>query len=593
MEGAGNKSGATLNRGESHLPPGDYEIAWRYLLPGAHLTRTVEDVEIFNLSRAQKTIEVDVCLPGGRLEGLWYLPLAFLSKQPIAPDLEVLDRARDQISIPTKRECMALTEAAIARISDENLVDCTKPDMTGLIWEAISYEPFESYVARSIAEDRMSPSEDLLRSILRPLEDRYILWIPIAGKAASAHKISISRRQPLERDPILPSSIRRVTEVVDTAAGLAQASFEAPTGPRYPSLFEIAERTMQAFGLAPLVHGLEVPDARRASSFHVRVRAPDGFVVRDIELDVGEDERLADSLAGLPSPEDHPDITLQGHESEVAHLHCARDKNHESLIVYTIFGIQDGLMTLWAGAVVFTAVLLWGLQRAAPYPVVGGELGSLELSGAVLLVGPALASAWAIRADTGEVLERFLIGARTVLLFSATLSVLATLSLAGIRPAGWGYSKTIELYAGLGYAAAIPISLAWIVSQRYTWFLYRHVLRTSVKSLLSVAGIAAVCVLVAFHDNPGDRSLGVFLLALGLAYAVVGSNRAGMESVRVRIYPFFALFGCVTALAIAGYYLDLYARHFDAPSVHLALLLSQVALALSAVAGACVRLWRN
>jgi hypothetical protein len=556
----------------------------------------VESIELFTLSRAHKKIDVDLHLPAmGTATRLWYLPIAFFEKDPVAPDLEVEDASGSTISVPTKRECMALTAEAIAALDRSGAIQCGGEEMEQLIWQLISSgRALESRVVRAIVESRLQPGNELLVSLLRRLEDRYLLWVPVYGKPASAHRISLSRRQPLERNPILPRAIKSESEILETAAGMAQFSFEARTGPRYPDVFAFGERVMQAFGLVPLVHEQEVPDARRAASFHLRVHAPEGFVVRDVQLDVGDrDERMADSLTGQPSPQDHPDVTLQGHESELAHLHCAREENHQSLTMYTIFGIRDGLMTLWAGAVVFTAVLLWGFHRAAPYPVEEAGPGSLELAGAILLIGPALASAWAIRADTGEVLERFMIGARSVLLLAATLSVLAALSLAGIRPAGWSYSQTIELYAGLGYAAAIPISVAWMVSQRSTWFLYRHVLTTSARNLLCIAGVAVLCAVVSLHDDPGDRWLGILLLAVGMAFAIVGSNRAGMDSVRVRLYPFFAFFGLVTALAIAGYYLNVYGRHFDAGTVHLVLLISQLALALSAGAVGVMRIWRS
>ncbi|HEX6752853.1 MAG TPA: hypothetical protein VF093_04620 [Solirubrobacterales bacterium] len=555
----------------------------------------VESIELFTLSRAQKRIELDLHLPArGTAPRLWYLPIAFFEKERVAPDLEVVDAAGDTISVPTKRESMALTAEAIAELDRAGAIECGGEKIDELIWQVISSIPLEAYVVRAIAEGRLQAGNDLLLSLLRRLEDSYLLWVPLEGDPASAHRISISRRQPQHRNSLTHHVIKEVSGQLETAVGTAHFSFETPTGFRYPAPFAVTERMMQWFGLVPLAHEQEVPDARRAASFHLRVYAPEGFVVRDVQLDLGDgDERMADSLTGRPSPEDHPDVSLQGKDSEVAHLHCARKENHQSLTMYTIFGIRDGLMTLWATAVVFTAVLLWGVHRAAPYPVDGGPSGVLELSGAILLLGPALASAWAIRTDTGEVLERFMIGARGVLLLSAALSVLAALNLAGIRPAGWSYSETIELYAALGYVAAIPISVAWMVSQRATWFLYRDVLTTPARNLACIAGIAALCVVFSFHDNPGDRALGLVLLAVGLTFAMIGSNRAGMDSVRVRLYPFFAFFGLVVALAIAGYYLDLYGSHFDAGGVHLVLLLSQLSLAIGAATAACMQFWNK
>jgi hypothetical protein len=583
------------SQGEGHrcdrCPPGEYEVGWEYLLPEQRLTRIVDSLELLTLQRAHRTIDIDLQLPNIAVpsSALWYVPAAFLEKAPIAPDLQVVAGDGAAIPVPTKRECMALTARAVAGLADAGKIDLGDgEELESLIWQVISSVPFDARIVRAIAESEMGPEKNgLLQSLVQRLEDRYLLWVPVEGEPFSQHRISISRRQPLWRNPIFPRSIKRETKVIATDVGSAHVAFESAIGPRYPDPFAAIDRLMQVFGFVPLVHEQEVPDAARAASFHLRVSAPAGFVVREIELDTAdESERLADAVEGHDSPHDHPDVTRQGHESELAHLHCARETNHSSLIMYTSFGIRDGLTTLWASAVVFTAILLWAFHRVAPYPVHGSRAGSLEVAGAVLLVAPALASAWAIRADQNETLEKFLLGARTLLLASATLAVLAALSLVGIHPGdpgGWSDERAMGVYATAAYVAAIPLVVGWTVSQRSTWFFYRQVLTTPPRNLFAIAAIAVVCLLVCVHDNPGAGGLGLLLLAAAVAYAAIAANRAGGTSVRGRLYPPLACFGVVSASAVAGRYVGLYASGLSASDVHLGLLISQGVLFVAAI----------
>lgn len=526
------------------------------------MRRWTETIEIIDIQRARRQIAIDFtlpnreCGPGKR----WMMPAAFLGKTPVAPDLEVLDSSGGIVSIPTKRENMAITIAALGRLNDAKAIEFAAfPELEDLARQVVFDDIFEARVARRLAEAATDPEDRLLRTLLRSLEDHFLLWVPVVGDPGCDQQIRIFRRQRFARDDLRPR--RRVLDKrqVETPLGGIDVEFRAARGPRRLKPSVAIARTQLFFGLAPIEYRQEVTEARRFTSFHLRVLAPDGLVVRSIGLEApksGWEDQENPDMVEIAS---EPGLVFQGRDSDQSHLHCSKPVNPSPLASLTTFGIRDGLTTLWAGAVVFTALLLWALHRLAPADPAAFGNGQLEATVAVLLVGPALAAAFvAVRSDS-QLVERSLAGARVLVLTSAVLAVLAALSLAGLRPFEWSNNQAIEVYASLSYFVAAAIVVGWVVTLPPIWFLYREVLVSAPRNLLAVALVCLVGVVVIAHPDLPMRLVGFVVLLAGLLLAAIGAHPGRSSRTDDRgSGPVVAGVGAIGMFLGAGFFLGYY-----------------------------------
>jgi hypothetical protein len=512
------------------------------------------------------------------------MPAAFLGKTPVAPDLEVHDSCGGAISIPTKQENMAITALALEQLDKaKKIVLSAFPELKDLVRQVIFGDTFEARIARLLAERAMNEDDHLLRMLLRTLEDQFLLWVPVVGDPACDQQIQITRRQRFSRNQLFPRRRIPSKRQVKTALGTVDVTFQASEGRRRFMLPVAIERLQLIFGLTPIEYQQEVIEARRFASFHLRVLAPDGFIVRDIGLEAPMSEAEAPSEPEMEAVQSEPGLTFQGLGSEMGHLHCSRDTNPSMLMSLTTFGLRDGLTTLWAGAVVFTALLLWAIHRLAPPDLMHSGSGQLESTVAVLLIGPALAAAWAIRADS-DVLERTLLGARALLLASAILAVATALSLAGFQPFHWRPDQTIEVYASLGYGVAALIVVCWFVTLPLTWFFYRSVLTSAKRNLSAVILICLLGLAVVAHSGIPIRITGAVLLFAGLLLASVGAHpgRAGTTVDRGG-GPMVAGIGALGMLFGAGFFLGFYENMLSAPAIRVAVLIYEAIVLAAAL----------
>lgn len=552
-----------LIRGPDHheSPPcAQDQIAWQYLLETARMDRCVETVEILDFRRARRHMTLDFGLPDCDCsDDVWMIPAGFFGKTPVAPDLEVRDAKDAAIPVPTKPENMAITEAALHCLHSAGAIRLKEiPELPDLVHQVIFEEPFEARVARLLAESAMAQDDALLKSLLRSLEDRFLLWVPMHGQPRSRHEIQIARRQGLGRDQLLPR--RRVSDSkrVETALGTIDVSFEAASGPR-EFVWQVAiSRLQQAFGIAPIDYQHEVTEARRFSSFHLRVLAPEGMVVRDVGLEAPKAGAEDEQEPEMEEVVDLDGITIQGRESELGHLHCARSSNPGNLLCVTTLGIRDGVTSLWAGAVILTALLLWAMHRLAPPDLATIGTGQLEATVAILLVGPTLASVWAVRADS-EVLGRMLLGARAILLLSAVLAIGTALSLDGFQPFHLSEARAVELYASASYFVAVFIVIGWVVTLPATWFLYRGILTTPRRSLAAVVGVSLLALVVTAHSGVPFRVSGFTLLGCGLFLSAVAVHPGRPSRIDHRgTAPVLAGIVGMGTLLGAGFFLGFY-----------------------------------
>jgi hypothetical protein len=629
--------------GASPVP--DEWLAWRYLLPESRLRRCVERVEVYSVRLGRRFLDVDLTIPySDAHHGPWMVPVAFLDKDPIAPDLQVHDANGDVIATPTLAENMAITFAAIRLIAAELDVelDGVLPE---LIARIIREDPDDAQLARFVVEEEVSGDAEHLVELLYHLDSQFLLWVRVDGDQGADRHVSIARRAPRGLKPVL----RPDTEWTGVAypVGDGYADFLVPTaGKRLrPDFGQLSERLALTLGLRAIEIESDLTDTARFASFHHCVQAPRGFVVREVRVSCPlEDEGVAETdlegvevyyedveqhddppvallerepelraaaratlggdvasevaeaeedvyeelpLLELEEIEPGPGLLVQGHDSEIAHVHCSREENVSPLVVNTTLATSSHLTSLWALVVVLSAALLWLFDRRSPYPPLTDPNGHLQIAAGALLLVPTFAAAWVIRSDETAATRLVLSGTRLLLLLCGVLSVCAALTLDGVLPRHFGEIVNLKLYASLAYFAATIVAVSWVLSLRTTWYAYRHWLRSPARHLRATLALVVLAIaLTALAPlSPAGRYLcAALLLIVGFCLAAVSANRigTGLSESRGRT-PLLASLAAVVVFLGAGYWLRFYDEVLASSSVQL---LTVIPLALLG-AGSC------
>jgi hypothetical protein len=164
----------------------------------------------------------------------------------------------------------------------------------------------------------------------------------------------------------------------------------------------------------------------------------------EAEEDVAYEEVPMQELTEI---EPGPGLLVQGHDSEIAHVHCSAERNISPLVVKTTLATSPHLTSLWTLVVVLSAALLWLFDRLSPYPPFSDPNGHLEVAAGALLLVPTFAAAWVIRSDETAATRLVLSGARLLLVLCGVLSVCTALTLANVLPRHSGDLVYIKLYA--------------------------------------------------------------------------------------------------------------------------------------------------
>jgi hypothetical protein len=568
--------------GPSPFPDG--WLAWRYLLPHSCMRRCVEKIDVYSIRLGRRFVEVDLLIPyADGEEHSWVVPLAYLKKEPIAPDLAVTDAHGAVVVVPTREETMAITCQAVRLLATAMEIELTDV-ASELIIRIVRGDPDEAQLARFVFEQEVDERADDLIELLYQLESQTLLWVRVDGEGGEDRHLRLERRAPRDVEPVL----RRdpIWRAQSLQLGDGFADFFVPiAGPRRRIDFrQLVKRLLLTFGLRPIEVESELADTARFASFHHRVHAPRGFVVRQIRVltfaedfdpdadpevleevmrledepgdppadlvehgaellaaareTVGGEEarKLAESegevlYEALPWSEfeevaPQPGLVIQGHDSEIAHVRCSNSLAPTPLIVKTTLGTSPHLTSLWTLVVVLSAALLWLFDRRSPYPPLTDPGSHLEVAAGALLLAPTFAAAWVIRSDESAATRLVLSGTRFLLMLCGALSVCAALTLSGMLPHHFGEVVSVKLYASVAYLAATVVVVGWAVSLRPTWYLYRDWLTTptahaKVTMVLLILGIVLNLFAPMVAPCRYLCALGLFAVAMLIGAAAV------------------------------------------------------------------------
>ncbi|HET7507982.1 MAG TPA: hypothetical protein VFJ53_06450, partial [Solirubrobacterales bacterium] len=227
-------------------------MAAEYLLAESRANRRETTIELDLSTVVTRIVDVECSLPRGWGTQAWYLPLAFFSKDDVAPNIEVSGCDGEIIPIPTKLQNYAITQRAIRELfASGRLVQPSSAKGLELIDEVIERKPFEASVCRWIFEGVESQNVELL-DLLRLLEEYFVLWVPVAGAPLSEHQFRIERRQIHPPDRIFVPRLRYAELEVETAMGPTLIKGELAEG-EWPSIRvgALVERLLRALGLRP------------------------------------------------------------------------------------------------------------------------------------------------------------------------------------------------------------------------------------------------------------------------------------------------------------------------------------------------------
>lgn len=568
-------------------PSGQYRLISDYLLPESRLRRRETTFNAYVSVVGSRTIEVDFSLPPGEEEGATcYVPVAYFPKDEVAPSLEVCDATGRILAIPTKRENMALTEIAIHELLAEEKLSLGDLARGGeLIREVICHDPLPARVSRLLLE-RHEPGAKPIFHTLDLLEDHFLLWVPVRGDSHSQHHLTICRTEPHPPFPLLGRRRRPLIIPYETALGEVQVRVREASGRPTFDFFGGFDRLLNAFALRPLEVGARESEASRFASCHLRFHAPEGFLVRHLRVGVTDGSmRRPERGEQIPEldPEDS-DVVIQGIDQDVGHVHLSKTTNPRQLYMNVALGLRGGTTTLWMLATALTAVLLWFVHHHASYG--SPRFQNKQIVAAALLVGPAIASAWSVRGEGGELLRTSLSGARVLLLASAALSVATALALADVRPFGLDRYDAISAYTSVSYFIATAMISAWVLSGRLTWKVFRGGLRRPSHNLVAIMVLGLVTMLAGVHENPPLRLDGCFLLAAGVGLVVISANTVAEPLGGSRsYYRLLASLGAIPVIFAAGYFLGFYTNRFDDDLLQMLCFGVGAALILLSVAG--------
>ncbi|MGE0067319.1 MAG: hypothetical protein AB7T48_08195 [Solirubrobacterales bacterium] len=628
-------------------------IAWEYLLPEFPMTRRIDTVKIFSPRRGVRLMTLDVSIPDARWDlgivprSQYLLPAAFLSKKPPVHDLTVSDGGGATIPVPTRRENMAITIEALARIEGRAARTLGQPDdryrlddrLRALVGDVITMPPLEARVCALEVAAQVEGTEiaSWLLPLVNKLEDHFLLWVPVQGRAGSEHRIVVSHSTVREPPHSIFPRIKGKPKAFEVECSHEDEMIKADLRPvkRWVRGFDpaaVVGRLLVTFSLMPVKFAQETLEADRFRSYHLCVEPPPGLILREVRA--GEMTKVAWDPERYDvdefDQEESERVLVQGEDSRAGHIRLATDGNPPRVYSRVMIGMKPGTTTLWALVAVLTCLLLgafhhsikdltpaegrfeclvtaakrtnpncdryYGLAEATAAPreeppeKPGRNRINLTIAVAVLLIGPTFASVWTLREGDRTLMRSMLSGTRLLLLGSALLSVATALALAGVTPFGWGKGVAVGWYASLSYTIAMVFVVGWLQAQAPVWFLYRRVLTRTRWNLVATFCLALIAAGALWKISSFPPYCLAILLLAGFGFtAVAGNRRPTRLNEVVRLPPLLAGVGGIVTLALASREFYFYNHVKDLGETHWIGLRVELALAAATMVVAVIR----
>jgi hypothetical protein len=364
---------------------------------------------------AESSPPADGLTPGpanvSRIEGLTFLPLMYLAKQPEAANIDLRDESGAALPLLSREENAIVTVAAVSDLITRLLSRAEAHECLADVVRLVTLEDEGSIAAADSLLDKggLRHRTDMSR-LLVSVVSASVLWLPLD----------------------LPTSGRRLIKIAyDQHIGRNFGSFVS----RLPPSFGWRE-------IKPTV-GVHVGDARR---YHLQIQPPGDLQIRDVRL-----------LAAR-ADQDHLDgVTRYRLLSSVSHV-MTRSARPLYPVVAQI-RIHPGRQGLITGAAVLLALIAAVLTGA--FLSADALNRQNQVTTALLLLLPGLVVSVSARPNEHQLASALLAGTRSTLLAAGTLTALAAAAFAIFSPVN-PTPKTVAA-SQLTTTLAVLMGASWLL----------------------------------------------------------------------------------------------------------------------------------
>lgn len=411
--------------------------------------RHAELVQIESDRDAQRLLTVDfelpadpqASLPWNGAERFYLVPAALVSKEARSSHVRVFDERGDEVQLFTRDENAEISAAALQVLAASALAR-TRATGSGKRAQLIEYLLRQLTVENGVAAQLYAAMAELeikgasgldagtrrrLSALIEDLMASTLLWVPLIGVARQQRSLRFSYQTTFKASPVFGKlwqrvSIARTKIVLEGVSSywLEQRLLDTNTrGTSRRAWNRIARTT----GFSSYELRLRRPAVQRAFSYHLQVESPGGVEIRRI--------RLLGRIKWFPGNQGHVNkatTTTRGH------LYFSKAESvplDPALIELRV--VRRGLLFFPALVGILIATMLWFF---AAHPRSAMAPNAQAVTGATLLITPALLLVFAFRQEEHPLLTHLLSGVRLLVLLAGVCSVAAAMAVVGIWPFG-------------------------------------------------------------------------------------------------------------------------------------------------------------
>ena len=429
-----------------------------------YIRRNVETIEVKSATWARRRLTADVQLPRERELGeegpdgqcIFWVPVTSLSKYPPRSNIDLRGEGGEVVPLLTKEENAAISSAALLSGAEQLLGHPPEGVLRDVLLTVAYPHGLGGDISYLLAKDELEKAEVDLESrhgrafveALRVLAGNSLIWVPILGEPSERRVIKLHYDIELERPKLRREKPGNLQYLVyaNQSKTVVQLDLQVRgDGNPYSPVRRLASRIALALGIGTIDLGIETPYFSASDSYHLQAESPPGVEIRDV------------SVLSLFQEGAKVEPFVESHGIHVYATDAKLADGNVSLVNVPLRAGRRGFMnTAWISAMV-TVVLLWVVAIA-------GRIASPEATAAVLLFGPALLAALAVRPGEHPIATKLLSGITALVAFNGLLAVAAAAAVAGIKPHDMGRDTLWTLYAVMSSLIACLVTLAWVFS---------------------------------------------------------------------------------------------------------------------------------
>jgi hypothetical protein len=534
--------------------------------------RHVETIDVTGARFGRRHLTIDFTIPSaqeaivrpGSPGHLYCVPVALLGKRTPRSKIDFVDEDGRRLPLLSRRENALISVFAVR----EALTSAIKTDppramddaLLGLIPQSGRTALFQFYLFEYAAKKELqqftrSEAWRHIRRATESLVNDSIVWLPILGQPGERRSVRLAYQVGLGPPSLIKQHLVERDEPVSLPEGEVVLQIPRPSGIDYSeTMRRAASRIGVRLGVSAIDLEIRGPAVEGTASYHLQVDAPPGLELRRL--------RLAGKVRARPGAELDviPFVTPQG-----GHLYLA---GHEVAspgpVLAALRPARTGLISQAALSCGLIATMLWFF--AAHWEQVTGPERA-PTAAAILLIAPALLTAFVYRPSEHLLAARLLAGVRGLVLLAGAMSVCAAGSLVGAVRLGFSPQDGAYIFASGASLAASWLMMVWVsllpwasvAESRRRWWTQFEVSRASWAAVTVLAALwAGALLLVARTPGPlsplSERLENVIILVALAPWPLLFISGLGVSVVRGRSAVALRVgsFALAVLIALAG-----------------------------------------